>query len=138
LFLFITVVAVCLGVGLAAPGLGILLAVLSVPAFVRASAWAKREEAAGRPADVADRVGLFIGSIGLVFVIALAGCAAFLAACWVSCAAAAGLHGSDKYGFPTGGGAFLWIGWITGGCLAIALVVWLFWKTWPRRRAPRK
>jgi hypothetical protein len=134
LFLWITLISVFLGVMVAAPGLGILLAIFSVPALVRASAAQARVEASGRRASAFDRVGMFLGSLGVLALIALAGIAAFFAACWVSCVAAAGMSGRDKYGFPTGGEAFLITAWIAGGCLAIGLVGWLLWKTWPRKR----
>jgi hypothetical protein len=134
LFLWITLISVFLGVTVAAPGLGILLFIFSVPALVRASAAQKRAEASSRPANAFDRVGMFLSSLGVLALIALAGIAAFLAACWVSCAAAVGLSGRDKYGFPTGGEAFLFAAWIAGGVLAIGLVAWLLWKTWPRKR----
>ena len=69
LFLFITVIAVCLGVFFAAPGLGILLTVIVVPAFIRTSAATSAgEKAAGRPVGVPEKVGLFLGSLGIVLV----------------------------------------------------------------------
>jgi hypothetical protein len=137
LFMFITLLAVCLGVGLAAPGLGILLGVLGVPAFFRASAWTAREKAAGRAPDAADRFGLFLGSLGIIFVIGLAGCIAFLAACWVSCLAveASGTFRGGSFGITDAG--IILINVVAGG-LALLLFGWLLWKTWPRRRIPPK
>jgi hypothetical protein len=134
LFLVITVVAVCLGAFVAAPGLGILLAVIAVPAFVRTSAaTSAQEQSAGRPVDVPDKVGLFLGSIGVVLLIGLAGFGAFFAACWASCAAL-----SVTGAFRGGGGdaALVWINLFAGG-IALALVVWLLRKTWPRRHRRR-
>jgi hypothetical protein len=134
LFLWITLLSVFLGVTVAAPGLGILLFIFSVPALVRASAAQAREEAAGKPASAFDRARMFLSSLGVLALIAIAGAAAFLAACFVSCATAGGLFGRDKYGLPTGGTVFLFAAWIAGGCLAIGLVGWLLWKTWPRKK----
>jgi hypothetical protein len=79
---------------------------------------------------------LFIGSIGLVFVIALAGFAAFFAACWVSCIAIEA-SGSLQGEVMDREWLMLLINVVSGG-LALSLVVWLFRKTWPRRRAPPK
>jgi hypothetical protein len=134
LFLWITLISVFLGVTVAAPGLGILLAIFSVPALVRASAAQARVEASGKRASAFDWLGMFLSSLGVLALIAIAGIAAFLTACWVSCAAVAGLSGSDKYGFPAGGEALLFAAWTAGGVLAIGLVAWLLWKTWPRKR----
>jgi hypothetical protein len=134
LFLVITVIAVCLGVFVAAPGLGILLAVIAVPAFVRTSAaTSAQERAAGRPVDVPDKVGLFLGSVGVILLIGLAGFGAFFAACWASCAAL-----SVTGAFRGGGGnaALVWINLFAGG-IALAFVVWLIRKTWPRRHRRR-
>jgi hypothetical protein len=135
LFLVITVIAVCLGVFVAAPGLGILLAVIAVPAFVRTSAaTSAQEQSAGRPVDVPDKVGLFLGSIGIMLLIGLAGFGAFFAACWASCAAL-----SVTGAFRRGGGnsGLLLVNLFAGG-IALALVGWLLWKTWPHRPGRRR
>jgi hypothetical protein len=139
LFLFITLVSVCLGVGMAAPGLAVLLAVIAVPALVRASASAKREQAAGRQPDIFDRIGLFASSMGIIALIALAGCVAFFAACLGSCALieVTGAFRSRTALFNIGDSGLFLIN-IVSGSLALALVGWLFWKTWPRRRGRPK
>jgi hypothetical protein len=136
LFLFITVIAVCLGVFVAAPGLGILLAVIAVPAFIRTSVAASVEElAAGQPVNVAQKMSLFLGSLGIVLLIGLAGFGAFFAACWTSCAALA-VTGALRGGLFDSGLGLLLINLFAGG-IALAIVVWLIRKTWPRHTRRR-
>jgi hypothetical protein len=124
LFLFVTLTAICLGVLVAVPGLGIVLAVISVPAFVRASASAARERAAGHTAEPADKIRFFLTSIGLVVVIAVAGFAAFFAACLVACPIA----------ISTESEALLVFFMFVAGIIAISVMGWLFYKTWPKLR----
>jgi hypothetical protein len=124
LFLFVTLIAICLGVLVAVPGLGIVLAVISVPAFVRASASAARERAAGHEAEPADKIRFFLTSLGLVIVIAIAGFAAFFAACLVACPIVLSAD-SD---------ALILFFMAVAGVIAVTLMGWLFKKTWPRSR----
>ena len=126
LFLLVTLISVCLGAIVAAPGLGIPLAILAVPAFVRASASIGREESSGRRLDVLERISVFVGSLGVVLLICLAGFAAFFAACLVTCPIALGAR-SDAL-------IFLSIG--IAGVLAVGVISWLLYKTWPRMRGP--
>jgi hypothetical protein len=131
LFLFITLVAVCLGVGMAVPGLGILLALLSVPAFVRASISSARQRAFGRRLGVEDKIVEFLGSLGLVLLILVAGFAAFSAACFISCVAAESGPGR----IPGDAAMLLYIA--VPVILGVTVVGWLFYKTWPRRGGPQ-
>ena len=93
------------------------------------AATSAQEQTAGRAVDVPDKVGLFLGSIGVMLLIGLAGFGAFFAACWASCAAL-----SVTGAFRGGGGnsALVWINLFAGG-IAWRVVGWLLWKTWPRR-----
>jgi hypothetical protein len=122
LFMFITLVAVCLGVAMTAPGLGIFLAIVCVPAFIRAGARVTRYEASGQRTDPFDRFSFFLGSLGMILLIGLAGCAAFFAACLAACPVVLGTN-NERLIVP-----FL----ILASIAALAVIVWLLRRTWPR------
>jgi len=124
LFLFITLISVCLGVFVAVPGLGILLAILTVPALVRASVLASRDRAQSGGENVGNKVAYFLSSLGVVFLIALAGVASFFAACFVACPIVMATESEGLVGF------FM----IVAGLIALTVVGRLLYKTWPRRR----
>jgi hypothetical protein len=110
--LTVTLVSVCLGVGVMAPGLGIALAVLVTPAFIRTAIGAARRKVEGRPMDVGQKILAFGGSVGVVTVIGVAAGITFFATCWAgfiggaSLGEAAGARGYDPltWGFYTGVG----------------------------------
>jgi hypothetical protein len=80
--LVIAMVAVCLGVLHEAPGLGILLIVLMVPALVRTLVGAARRKAKGHSMTPAEKLFTFFGSLGIVIVIGLAASIAFVTTCF--------------------------------------------------------
>jgi hypothetical protein len=63
MLLLITLLSVCLGLFMIAPGLGILLAIASVPAFVRTGILVSTRDAMGRPTSGPRRIWLFVGSV---------------------------------------------------------------------------
>jgi hypothetical protein len=127
LMMFVTLVCVLLGAIVAAPGLGIPLAVLSVPALFRASAATSVAVDRGRRPDLGAMIAYFLGSLGLVTLIIVAGAAAFGAACFVSCA-----FFESKSGLMNAGeGAFI-LATISAGLIGLTVIVWLFKRTWPK------
>ncbi|MCO6454564.1 MAG: hypothetical protein J5I93_04530 [Pirellulaceae bacterium] len=72
LMLVVTLVAVCLSVGVWVPGLGILLAVLSTPALVRTVVVQLRRKAQGQPLSVGEKLTTFLASLGFVVLIGVA------------------------------------------------------------------
>src|SRR5207237_548989 len=86
LFLIITLVAVCLGLVVAAPGLIVLLIVVVTPALIRtfgASALLTRR---GVQLTTIDKIAALVTSVGVMIAIWMAAGVAFLAACGVVCA----------------------------------------------------
>ncbi len=83
-----TLVAVCLALFAAAPGLGITLAIAALPAFIRTAILASSREAAGKPLDPGRKVVLFFGSLGTALVssivVTVASVGAFCAVCLTS------------------------------------------------------
>ena len=81
--LTVTLISVCLGVGVMAPGLGIALAVLVTPAFIGTAMGAARRKVEGRPLDVGQKILAFAGSVGVVMVIGIAAGITFFVTCVV-------------------------------------------------------
>ena len=85
LMLVVTLVSVCLGAFTLFPGLGILLAILIAPVFVRTVMVVRRREERGRPVDPLARIGLFLGSFAtamvIIVVVSVASLGTFCAVC---------------------------------------------------------
>jgi hypothetical protein len=81
LMVLIAVIAVCLGVLHEAPGLGILLIVLVIPALARTIAGTRRQQALGRSMSWDEKMLAFFGSLGIVALIGLAATIAFVVTC---------------------------------------------------------
>jgi hypothetical protein len=81
-FLWTTLVAVVTGVARIAPGAGVLLALLSVPAALRTIGTARhRMRATGESMNTLEKIEVFASSFALVIAIIAAAAAAFVAAC---------------------------------------------------------
>jgi len=81
LMLLMTLASICLGVTAIAPGVGIALIVLAVPAAIRTWDMVGRRLHRGVAAPTADKIRLFLLSLGLATIIGLAGSIAFFAVC---------------------------------------------------------
>lgn len=82
LMLVIALIAVCLGVLVEIPGLGVVLLLVSTPALIRTLVAVSRSKAAGRPIGGWDKVVLFAGSLWVVALIWLGSLIAFVATCF--------------------------------------------------------
>jgi hypothetical protein len=69
LMLITTIVAVCCGLIVAAPGLGVLVCIVLAPVMVRTAMVVKAREAAGRTVTLGEKVGLVIVSFVVTNVI---------------------------------------------------------------------
>ena len=121
LFLMVTLIAVCMGVAVAAPGMAVVLLIVVVPALVRTFAATNRDEHVGDNPTVADKLANFVISIGLVLLVCVAAFIAFNVACWSLCGLAAVTRSEALIVISIGGGVLA----------AIACAGWLLWKTWP-------
>jgi hypothetical protein len=81
LMILIAIIAVCLGVYRLAPGLGILLTILMVPALARTIASVAQRQAVGRAMFWEEKAFAFIGSLVIVALIGLAASFAFVVTC---------------------------------------------------------
>jgi hypothetical protein len=127
LILVMTLVAVCLGVLMAAPGLGILLIIVAVPALVRTVVTGSQQKGTGAPLSLGQKVVAFITSLGLMIAVGIAGIIAFEIACWGSCAAVAVVAGEGEGAFYTG--------LILGAVAGLGAIGYLLYLTMPRRQA---
>ena len=79
--LIVTFAAVLMSIYTMAPGLGIALMVLSVPALVRTAVIAMQKGSRGKPLTFAEKAGIFLAWIGLGIVIIIAAGIAFFVSC---------------------------------------------------------
>lgn len=124
LFLITTLVAVFLGVFLLAPGLGVLLAVIAVPALARTLLVNYRKRQWGTPLSPQQKVGAFLLSFGLMFLVGWAGMIAFCGVCLGAVLGSMALGGNNDFASVVALGG--------GGLAAFSVVALLLWVTRPR------
>ncbi len=129
IFLVITLIAVCLGVTVQAPGLGILIFVLATPALVRTIVYGHGIKGSGFKLTAQEKIEAFIASLGVVTLIVIAAVGAFMVVCYP-----VGLLGSlIAMGNSNGalGGTLFYSGWVLGilaGITVAVLMIRLLWK----------
>ncbi len=135
LMLVITLIAVCLGVIMAAPGLGVVVALVAGPALVRSLVAGYQERQAGTPMTLGDKLLTFVASTGVSLAVLVTGWTAFAAACMGSCFVAAGI---DEFGggawFRVNGDSIFFVLFAVSGTIGLATAGWLFWVLRPRRK----
>lgn len=135
LFLVMTLIAVCLGVAVQLPGLGIPLAILCTPALIRTMLIRARRRAKGRSMTAGEKVLVFLGSLAVVTTIAVAAGGAFVAVCFSL--GLAGFSVSLGGSSSTRLGAALFIaGWVLGIGLGLTVGFFLVRWLWKRKDEP--
>lgn len=132
LMLVVTLVAVCLGMMMALPGLGILISIVAAPALVRTLIAGYQEKVAGGHLTLAEKVMAFVASTGVTLAVLVTGFAAFGAACFGSCLVVVGMEGS---GATRGINQETLITTLLGfsALVGVATAISLFWLLRPRR-----
>lgn len=125
LFLVMTLVAVCAGVFAAAPGLGIIFAVLATPALVRTIFITAKQKSRGTAVTPGQKIVRFLGSIGVVLLVFLSIGVALLTACLTACAG---------YELDPNKGTFIFPSMVIGGVVGLPLAGWLLWLIWRWQR----
>jgi hypothetical protein len=125
LFLVMTLVAVCLGVIMIAPGVGILFAFITTPAFIRTTVAASLGRRAGAPLSPVEKVGIFFISWFIMCAIGIASVVAFMAVCFAGAIITEGAGARLEI--------VLMVGVLGGLAAAIPLTVWLRRLTSPAR-----
>jgi hypothetical protein len=128
LLLITTLAAVVMSVSVMLPGLGIALAVISVPALVRTYVLVRGSRADGKPASAQEKVVLFLTCLGIAAIIAIVTGAAFFVTCLVGFIGTSAASG----GVPSSLDKSLTIGVVLGAGVGIPLLVVLL-RWWFRQ-----
>jgi hypothetical protein len=128
-----TLVAIVLGISVKAPGVGVFLVIIAVPALIRSHVLLHHAREGGQPASSKEKVLLFLTCLGISALVALATGAAFFVTCLVGFFGGTGA--SENYGLGLILGVLF--GSITG--LSIFVVLIRAWFKTPARgeSAPR-
>ncbi len=128
-FLIITLIAVCLGTLRLAPGVGVLLMIVAAPALIRTCVVVAKEKRGGHSLSIGEKLVAFFASSFIIILVGVAGFIAFQIACWGSCAVVAGIPQQTENESP-------FIVGVSTGCIAgLGTILWLIWKTWPRKKS---
>ena len=135
LLLVITLVAVCLGMIMAEPGLGIVVAIVATPALVRTLVAGYQQRKAGTPMTLGEKLLTFAASTGVAVAVLVTGGTAFAAACVGSCFVALGVsQGGSGPGWNQTFEQVVIPGLlIFSATIGLATAGWLFWVLRPRR-----
>lgn len=129
LLLVVTLVALCVGLVTVAPGLIVPLVIFVLPAVIRTTIVTSRKTAAGETMTTGRKALTFLASIGIVYVVWMAGMVAFFGACAVVVGAAA-ISSTTNQNIE-----YLLIALLIAAAAgSLALAVWLFIKTLPRAK----
>lgn len=135
LFLVTTLIAVCIGTALAAPGLGFLLIVVVVPAVIRTMVARARNQTAVHHPTTGEKLVTFLVSFGISAAVLAAGVAAFAVVAAATLALCVNVVGEDPTR-STLGWTFMVV-FYASPVFGVGLTAWLFWLTRPRRKTGR-
>jgi len=126
MMLFVTFSAVLMGVFSMAPGVGVVLFILSAPALIRTCLVAQARQRKGRELSAADKTKMYLGSVGVGLVIVSVLAFASFAAFFVVCLGHIGLVGTRNSGIIV----------VTSGVAAFIAALLAGWPLalWVRRR----
>lgn len=122
--LIVILVSVFLSLFIAAPGLGITLSILALPALVRTMMVVEKNRQLGRPVSTLSSIGLMLGSIGVTFIVI---CVTVFAAALTFCLSCIGVFSAS-----TGGGPALFIPVVF--TILVTAVLVLGFSSWIRER----
>lgn len=138
LLLIVTLSAVCLGALVAAPGLGVLLLVIAVPALVRTCVSGIRSKQQGEKLTATDKIMAFLASAAIAWAALAAAGMAFFSACTASLFAGAAI--GQVAGNTLDSSLTEWLIWVAVaicGAASLAAFIGMFYVNWPRRSAPK-
>jgi hypothetical protein len=130
--LVITLVAVCLGMIVALPGFGVLVAIVAAPALIRTLIAGFQQRAAGTQMTLSEKALTFLASTGITMAVLAAGGTAFASACFASCLVALGVSNATS---PSRGINEDWIIYAVlsfSSLVGLATTIWLFWLMRPQ------
>jgi hypothetical protein len=115
----ITLAAILLSIGVTSPGLGIVAAMLALPALVRTCVVAARRRSEGESLSASEKAGVFAATVVMVIGIVLASAGAFVVTFLATCMMGTQV-GFGGYEFALRIGAY-------GAVAAALLVTLVFW-----------
>ena len=128
--LTITLIAICLAANLLSLWLGVALAVIVTPAYLRTAFAARRRRSYVQPWTMEEKLLAFAGSMGVVLAISVSSVIAFYATCWAgffggaAACEAAGVKGYDPIGYGLFTGIAL--GVVAGLVVGVFTIRWLW------------
>lgn len=127
-FALIVVIVACTAIGIAAPGIGVLLGMVFVPAVVRAAAVMKRDaKVAGARNSAGRMTSAVFASAGISIAVWMASAVAFAAVC-----TPVGLVGGlVAASIRSDGTVLVVLAFGLGGMAALAVFFWFMRKLWP-------
>src|SRR5262245_38737788 len=134
LFLIVTLAGVCFGLIAAAPGLGIPVTVLVVPAMIRTLAETRQQQRLGERPTTEHKIGNFFESLAVILAVIVAAGVAFFTACSVI---GFGLGAFTKFESPAFGVVVV-LALGAGLLAAVFVTVLIFKRTWPQRDRNKK
>jgi hypothetical protein len=117
LLLVITFVAILCSIIKMNPGLGIVIAILTLPAMIRTVLVAFRQRESGKPMSAAGKTGVFFLTMAMSLCVVVASCAAFCFTFFFTCLAAASVKGGGMRD------DLLTVPLIVGGIAAVGVAV---------------
>ena len=133
LLLVITFVAILCSIIKMSPGLGIVIAILTLPAMIRTVLVAFRRREDGRPMSPADKTSVFLLTMAISLCVVVASCAAFCFTFFFACLATIGSTNQSNLN-----NAFIWVSLISGiVAVGVAILVTFAFRTSLRRRHNR-
>jgi hypothetical protein len=121
---------VCVGLMLEQPGVGILLAIVATPALVRTAVVEMRQREQGKPMTAGHRILAFVSSIGVVATVGVAAVVTFYVTCLAVCFGGSAMLGINERNAADAG---IFASIAAGVVVALALAIFLLWKSWPRK-----
>ena len=125
LLLVITFVAILCSIIKMSPGLGIVIAILTLPAMIRTVLVAFRRREDGRPMSPADKTSVFLLTMAISLCVVVASCAAFCFTFFFACLATIGSTNQSNLN-----NAFIWVSLISGiVAVGVAILVTFAFRT---------
>jgi hypothetical protein len=123
--MFVTLVAVVLGMFTVARGIGFVTLIALVPAGFRYAWVIGRIKQSGAATTLDEKLAVFAASLAMVVVAGVAAAIAFFAVCFGGFFASAAVAPPERYDF-------LIVGLLIGGAVGIGLAIWLFYRLMKR------
>jgi hypothetical protein len=131
LMLVITLAAVFMGLVAIAPGLAVLLAIVSTPALIRTFVVSARRKSAGERLTPSQKFATFMGAVGVAILAYVTAMGAFFVTCAIACGV---VVAAEPSGSSSAFEAILYIGLAVAALAGIAAYIWVLKAAWKKRK----